>query len=286
MSSIKSFFSEQKVTLWRLIGSGCRAFLHGQTTSDFLNASQDAFVRTCWLNPVGGVKAILEVRLIDNGAEIVVIGGDSQALIDGFDKVIFPSDHVSFDSSEELRRIQQMTFGRSARFANVAWVSQDKDFPKEFANLYLATSKDFEQWRLKDGLPIGEGELNGKHNPFELGLSDLVDLSKGCYLGQETLAKISNQATVKQSLMFWDSKINLSVGQALIEPSISNKNVALITSTFANKKTSSSFGLAMVKRSALDKEKLFTKENLAPVDIRIPSGFVSLLEEFGSRSNK
>ncbi|MEC8529550.1 MAG: chlorite dismutase family protein [Thermoproteota archaeon] len=35
-----------------------------------------------------------------------------------------------------------------------------------------------------------EKEINGKNNPLELGLQDLIDFNKGCYLGQETISKI------------------------------------------------------------------------------------------------
>ena len=41
------------------------------------------------------------------------------------------------------------------------------------------------------------------HNPFELGLADRVSLTKGCYVGQETLARLATYDGVKQQLRRW-----------------------------------------------------------------------------------
>ena len=43
-------------------------------------------------------------------------------------------------------------------------------------------------------------ELTDAVNPLEVGLYHAVSLSKGCYVGQETLAKVHNLNAVKQQL--------------------------------------------------------------------------------------
>ncbi len=60
-----------------------------------------------------------------------------------------------------------------------------------------------ERWRLQRGLPALPGEINDELNPFELGLAGRVSLSKGCYVGQETLAKLAAYDGVKQQLRRW-----------------------------------------------------------------------------------
>jgi folate-binding protein YgfZ len=53
-----------------------------------------------------------------------------------------------------------------------------------------------------EGARPGPGELNGDYTPFEIGLSDIVSATKGCYTGQEVLArqvtydKITRQITL------------------------------------------------------------------------------------------
>ena len=57
-------------------------------------------------------------------------------------------------------------------------------------------------------------EINGKNNPLELGLKDLIDFNKGCYLGQETMSKIKNVSSLKQEIRIWksiESNLNLDL---------------------------------------------------------------------------
>ena len=56
---------------------------------------------------------------------------------------------------------------------------------------------------IEERWPLGAGELDGTTNPFELGLSPWVHLNKGCYLGQETVAKLASKGEVKQQLRSW-----------------------------------------------------------------------------------
>lgn len=49
---------------------------------------------------------------------------------------------------------------------------------------------DWERGRITQGRPAPGSELTEDYNPLEAGLSHTVSLSKGCYIGQETLAKV------------------------------------------------------------------------------------------------
>ena len=49
------------------------------------------------------------------------------------------------------------------------------------------------------GISPGSAELTGDTNPFELGLADRVSLDKGCYLGQETMAKLASKGASSNS---------------------------------------------------------------------------------------
>lgn len=55
---------------------------------------------------------------------------------------------------------------------------------------------DWERARITQGRPAAGAELTEDHNPFEAGLCHAVSLSKGCYIGQETLAKVRNETVL------------------------------------------------------------------------------------------
>ena len=67
-----------------------------------------------------------------------------------------------------------------------------------------ATPIGEEAWdilRVEAGLPIHDAELNEDHNPWEAGLDDAIHLDKGCYIGQEVLARLDTYDKVKQHLV-------------------------------------------------------------------------------------
>ena len=162
---------DETMPLLRLVGEDARSFLHGQTTADFLGAKPNSFIRGCWLNTSGRVRAIFEARLVDDGVELLVLGGDFDEVMKGFDQVIFPADQVSLDSLQKIRRVQHLTSKQLDRFVNVSWLLPDQLLPKILEEVVSATPLEFERWRMEHGLPIGKGELNAMNNPFELGLA-------------------------------------------------------------------------------------------------------------------
>jgi tRNA-modifying protein YgfZ len=64
----------------------------------------------------------------------------------------------------------------------------------------------WEQLRVKQGRPVPGKELTEDYNPLEAGLWQTISLSKGCYIGQETIARLHTYRGVKQQL--WG--VNLS----------------------------------------------------------------------------
>jgi folate-binding protein YgfZ len=55
--------------------------------------------------------------------------------------------------------------------------------------------------RLLLGLPVAPHELNEDHNPLEAGLTDAISFDKGCYVGQEVVARLNAYDKVSRSLV-------------------------------------------------------------------------------------
>lgn len=58
----------------------------------------------------------------------------------------------------------------------------------------------WEQLRVEQGRPVPGQELTEDYNPLEAGLWQTISLSKGCYIGQETIARLHTYKGVKQQL--------------------------------------------------------------------------------------
>jgi folate-binding protein YgfZ len=60
---------------------------------------------------------------------------------------------------------------------------------------------DVERLRIRWGIPAFPNEINENHNPWEAGLTDAISLHKGCYIGQEVIARLNTYEKVKRRLV-------------------------------------------------------------------------------------
>jgi hypothetical protein len=58
----------------------------------------------------------------------------------------------------------------------------------------------WQELRIGQGRPAPGQELTEDYNPLEAGLWQTISLSKGCYIGQETIARLHTYRGVKQQL--------------------------------------------------------------------------------------
>lgn len=64
----------------------------------------------------------------------------------------------------------------------------------------------WQQLRIQEGRPAPDYELTDDYNPLEAGLWNTISLEKGCYIGQETIARLNTYKGVKQRL--WGVRLN------------------------------------------------------------------------------
>ncbi len=65
------------------------------------------------------------------------------------------------------------------------------------------------------GLPAHGAEIDGRTNPLELGLLDQIDFDKGCYVGQEVIARLANYEKIQRRLVRLRSEPALVPGTEL-----------------------------------------------------------------------
>jgi folate-binding protein YgfZ len=81
--------------------------------------------------------------------------------------------------------------------------------------------------RVEAGVTGFGREINGEEFPQEARLDEAVDYEKGCYLGQETVARIHYRGQVNRLLSGLRSEMLLTAGAKLIS---SDKAVGQVTS--------------------------------------------------------
>lgn len=73
----------------------------------------------------------------------------------------------------------------------------------------LGSLEQWEQLRIQQGRPMPAKELTDDDNPLEAGLWHSISFEKGCYIGQETIARLNTYKGVKKRL--WGLKLDKAV---------------------------------------------------------------------------
>ena len=280
MKETKSLIWDEIFPAFLLKGEGTSAFLHGQTTADVSsNKELERIFKSCWLSTKGSLKAVLEIRLSEDMAEIVVISGQINSIRDGFESVIFPADKVKLEVLEPIRRIQEINNNNSWKESNFRWIDNNELILEEKNNSAKVTKKELEIWKIRQGIPCFDREINGETNPYELGLGDTINLDKGCYLGQEAIARLFRSKSLKYQLRYWEANglsnafeigkkfFSINQDQGL------KKNLGVITSSI---KVNDNFfnGLALIKKNFLDQD-FCCSENGDSITIKKPISFAN-----------
>ena len=280
MTESQSLIWDETFPSLLLKGQGTTAFLHGQTTADvFAKKELDRIFMSCWLSTKGSLKAVLEIRLSDDMAEIVIICGEINSIRDGFESVIFPADKVKLEVIDPIRRRQEINNNSSWKESDFSWIDKNNFSIDGITKYKKATKEELEGWKIRQGIPSFDKEINGETNPYELGLADTINLDKGCYLGQEAMAKFFRSKSLKYQLRYWEAygeNDNFQIGKNFFNTNKNEgykKNVGVVTSSI---RVNDNFfnGLALIKKTFLDRDVCFS-ENGDSIIIKKPISFTN-----------
>jgi len=272
------------VTVLGLEGPDSLRFLHGQSSQAIALAQPGQWLSTCCISPTARMRALAEVLVTANGAWLVISAGDGAAVREALDRVLFPADAVTLGplrSGLLLEPLPAAAGGEGERQWRALeggegfWLGEQllllgepspaslEPAAQELLQRPRLSPSEQERWRLQQGRPAWPAELNDGTNPFELGLTARVSLNKGCYVGQETLARLATYDGVKQQLRRWccASAAAPSVGSAL---TLAGERAGSITSALPLPDGQGWIGLALVRRQALAEPLLLLEEAAAP----------------------
>jgi folate-binding protein YgfZ len=196
---------------WRKVrvgGSEAVAWLHDLLTADIAGLASGEAVRSFLLSPTGRIRA--DVHVVRRDDDVVLLQPPEQPDHVGLLLVpyILSSDVDLEDVTGSLALFAVPGSGASlvghpgsepsvlgpgvdllVGSGKPAWRIEDALVK---AGLTEASHAAAETWRILQGHPrmgadFGQGSL-----PAETGLDDVIDLTKGCFLGQESVARVHN----------------------------------------------------------------------------------------------
>lgn len=131
-----------------------------------------------------------------------------------------------------------------ANTGHAYWVLGDKASLANFKeSSEAASTQDYEAWRVQQGIPSATAELTTDYIPLEVGLWDAVNFNKGCYTGQEIIARMESRGKLAKMLVKVTLDRPLPDGTALLDPD--GKTAGTLTSVAQSGEQI--VGLAVVK---------------------------------------
>ena len=225
----------------RVTGEDAAAFLQGQCSADLRGV---ALTDALWLNRKGRVLAHTVIAKEADGSHLLLCPHLGAAeLIAVVTANVIADDVVATDESDRWQKwvvwgdepkLADAKVFATQRYGVVAW---DVLTPiGAVAPGELAPLAELDAQRVAAGVPAVSADCGANEFPQECGLEAWVSYTKGCYLGQEVMARIQSMGSLRRILRRVSGPV--SVGQEL--KSSEGKVVGTVRSVAGN------VGLALV----------------------------------------
>ena len=118
-----------------------------------------------------------------------------------------------------------------------------------------AGEQALEAWRVLSGLPVAGHELTEDSNPLEAGLGEAVSFDKGCYVGQEVVARLNTYDKVARRLYGLQLATGAPCPTAGTPLFIHGRKIGRITSALQPPGYDHPVAMAYIKHRNLEEEK-------------------------------
>lgn len=134
----------------------------------------------------------------------------------------------------------------------------------------LVGDEAFNSFRIEQGIPVEPNELNDQFNPHEAKLVHLIDFEKGCYIGQEVIARLETYDKVQKQLSGVYLSENIETDLPIQLFNESGDEAGTVTSATDSLKLKKLIGLAYIRKQYSQAgTKLFTNSNGKKIEVTV-----------------
>jgi folate-binding protein YgfZ len=248
-------------------GADRQAFLHNFCTNDVKRLVPGTSCETFFTNVKGKIVGHGVLNCRDD--EVVFVGAPGQGLrlVEHLDRYVIRED-VQLGNTTEARSYLLVAGGEPSGDSSrsMAWGIVGRADSKLFEfeageasesvrglaadGFVVVGLQAFEAARIEAGMPLYGVDFDEQNLPQEVGRDQqAISFTKGCYLGQETVARIDALGHVNKRLVgvrFFGSEV--PVGRA--EIMLQGRNAGVVTSAVFSPKLGAPLALAMLRREA------------------------------------
>jgi folate-binding protein YgfZ len=255
-------FYRQKRGLIEVSGKEAVQFLNGLITNDVAKLEEGAQMPAAFPNVQGRLLAF--VRVLRTGEKFLFETEETthEKVFQNLFRFTFAGDFFVEDLSENYEYFEISNF--KFQISNPDMIVFDSKFgrdffvPKDSAGEFLNELKNqntieipdtvYEVLRIESGIPKYGVDMDETTVVLETGLDEAVNFNKGCYIGQEIIARIHFRGHVAKKLtglIFEDESANVNSGDEI--KSSEGKNAGKITSVTFSPKLGKPIALAFVR---------------------------------------
>ncbi len=163
-------------------GADARRWLNDLVTGSVAGLAVGRAIRSLLLTPTGRIRADFLLSLTDDGRFLMVQARDQEAAVgDILAPYVLSSAVVLSDAAGTVAR----WFPGTGRLEVVSSAPVDP-------GALRISPEALERWSIRRGHARMGVDFQAGSLPAESGLDDALDLTKGCFLGQESVAKVRN----------------------------------------------------------------------------------------------
>jgi folate-binding protein YgfZ len=212
----------------RLTGADRAAFLHNMTTNDVKGLAPGQGCPAVIVNQRAGILDWVGVYAGADEHWLIGSPGKAAELMAWLDKYLITEDVQLEDRSRDLWLGPGAGgFAHDGSVFGTYGVDGAGAFYLDRPAGREVTAEEFEGPRIAAGLPLVGQDLTDQRNPWEGRLDESVSLSKGCYLGQEIVARLNAYDKVQRYLVGLRWEQAPAVGEKLFQE---DKEVGYVSS--------------------------------------------------------
>ena len=165
---------------------------------------------------------------------------------------VINADGMIFFLLKILDRNEKVRFWLIANIENGLQLVKYMIENKGIFNFSLVGEDSYNIYRVENGIPSAPGEINSDYNPHEARLLNAVDFKKGCYIGQEVIARLDTYNKVQKYLtgVVFSETINANDKFFLFDEN--GNDAGIVTSTCYSLKLKNYIGLGYIKRDYME----------------------------------
>jgi tRNA-modifying protein YgfZ len=172
-------------------GADARRWLGDLVTADVATIAPGASRRSLLLTPTGRIRADLWITKVDDDGFVVLQAGDQPESVEDVLRPYVLSSAVRLEDATGAASVRIFPATATILIVPRGDLGTQEQTTADRGSV-LVNDRAYEVWRVGRGVPRMGVDFAAGSLPAEAGLERLIDVAKGCFLGQESVAKVHN----------------------------------------------------------------------------------------------